>query len=87
MHLCPFLTDRRELAPEAGEEGLTAEAGEVHGDVGGAAGALVALGVAEDGDRRFGGDAVHLAEDVAVEHEVAGHQHLQLAEAAFQQRQ
>ena len=42
-----------------------------HGDVGGSAGAGVALGVAEDGDRGLGGDAVDLAEDVAVEHEVA----------------
>ncbi len=42
------------IAPETGEEGLAAEAGEVHGNVGGATGTLVALGVAEDGDGRLG---------------------------------
>ena len=58
-------------APEAGEVCLAAEAGEVHGDIGSAAGSRVALGVAEDGDRSLGRDAVHLADDVAIEHEVA----------------
>ncbi len=72
-------------APEAGEEGLAAEPGEVHGDVGGAAGALVAMGVAEDGDGGFGGDAVDVADDVAVEHEVADDEDADVVEAAFEE--
>jgi hypothetical protein len=72
-------------APEAGEEGLAAEAGEVHGDVGGAAGALVTVGVAEDGDGGLGGDAIDLAEDVAVEHEVADDEDADVVEAAFEE--
>ncbi len=76
--------DRRQLgllgvvAPEAGEKGLAAEAGEVHGDVGRAAGALIALRVAEHRHRSLGRDALDVAVDVAVEHDVADHQHLEL---------
>jgi hypothetical protein len=72
-------------APETGKESLAAEAGEVHGDVGGAAGTLVAVGVAQDGDGGFGGDAVDLAEDVAVEHEVADDEDADVVEAAFEE--
>ncbi len=74
-------------APEAREKSLAAEAGEVHGDVGCAAGTLVALGVAEDGNRSFGRDALDVAVDVAVEHDVADDKHFELTEAAFEQVQ
>ncbi len=75
------------VAPEAAEEGLAAEAGEVHGDVGCAACALVAAGVAEDGNRGFGRDALDVAVDVAVEHDVADDEDFELAEAALEQIQ
>ena len=65
------------VAPEAGQNGLAAEAGEVHGDVGCATGTLVTPGVAEDGDGRLGGDALDVAVDVAVEHDVADDEHLE----------
>ncbi len=73
------------VAPEAGEQRLAAEAGEVHGDVGGAAGSLVAVRVAEDGDGGFGGDAVDVADDVAIEHEVADDEDTDVVEAAFEE--
>jgi len=72
-------------SPEAGEEWLATEAGEVHGDVGGAAGALVAVRVAEDRDGGFGRDAVDVADDVAVEHEVADDEDADVVEAAFEE--
>ncbi len=58
---------------------------EVHGDVGCAPSALVAAGVAEDGDRSFGRDALDVAVNVAVEHDVTDDEDLELAEAALQQ--
>ena len=75
------------VAPEAGEKGLAAEAGEIHGDVGCAAGTLVAPGVAEDRNWSLGRDALDVAVDVAVEHDVADDEHLELTEAALEQVQ
>jgi hypothetical protein len=72
-------------APEAGEERLAAQTSEVHGDVGGAAGALVTVCVAKDGDGGFGGDAVDVADDVAVEHEIANNEDADVFEAAFEE--
>ena len=77
----------RVAAPEAGKKGLAAEAGEVHRDVGCATGALVPLRMAEDRDRSLGRDALDVAVDVAVEHDVADDEDLELAEAAFEQVQ
>jgi len=66
---------------------LRTERGEVADDVAGPAGDEGLAGHAHDGDGRLGGDAVDLAEDVAVEHEVADDQELQLGEATFEQIQ
>ena len=77
----------RVAAPEAAQEGLAAEAREVHGDVGCTAGSLVPLGMPKDRNRGLGRDALYVAVDVAVEHDVADHQHLELTEAALQQVQ
>ncbi len=74
-------------APEAAEKGLAAEACEIHGDVGCAAGTLVAPGVAENGNGCLWRDALDVAVDVAVKHDVADDEHLELTEAAFQQVQ
>ena len=71
--------------PEAAEEGLASESGEVHGDVGCAPGALVTASVAEDRDRRLGRDALDVAVDVAIEHDVADDEDSELAEAALEQ--
>ena len=74
-------------APKAGEIGMAAEAGEVHGDVGCAARSLVPLGMAEDGDGGLGRDAVDFTGDVAIEHEVADDKHTELSKAAFKKVQ
>ena len=58
-------------ACDADNDGLRAEAGEIHGDVGCAARLLVLVHAAHNGDGRFGRDAPHLAPDVFVEHDVA----------------
>lgn len=73
------------VAPEAGEEGLATEAGEIEGDVGGTTGAIVALGVAEDGNRGLWRDAIDFALDVAVEHDVADDKDAEVAKAAFKE--
>ncbi len=75
------------VAPEAAEDRLATEPGEVHRHVGGPSGTLVALGVANDRDRGFGRDAVDVAVDVAVEHDVAYYQYFELAETAFEEVQ
>ena len=75
------------LSPEACEEGLAAEAREIHGNVGRAACALVSLRVAQYGNGSLGRDPVYLADDVAVQHQVADDEHFELAKTAFQQIQ
>ncbi len=74
-------------APETAEEGLAAEPGEIHGYVCCSAGTLVALGVANDWNRGLGRDALHLAVDVAVEHDVTNDQYFELTEATLKQVQ
>ena len=87
------LQDRRQFslfgvgAPEAAEKGLAAEAREVHGDVCCTTRSLVSPGVPKGRNRGLGRDALYVAMDVAVEHDVADYQHLELAEAALQQVQ
>ena len=73
------------IAPEAGEEGLAAKAGEVEGNIRGAAGAIVALGVAQNGNRGFGGDAIDFALDVAIKHDVADDKDAEVAETALKE--
>ena len=57
----------------------------LRGDVSGAAGAIEALGMAEHGDRGFGRDAVDLALNVAVEHDIADDEDAEVGEAALKQ--
>ena len=57
------------------QRGLTAERGNIAGNVGGAAGTVFGFGDSRHRHRRFGRNARHVAKPVAVEHHVAHHQH------------
>ena len=68
------------VADHAQQARLRAERGGVARDVGGAAQALFLALHMHDRHRRFRRDAVDVAEPVAVEHDVADHQHARRAE-------
>ena len=71
-------------ADDAGQGRLGAEGAEHGGDAAGAAEPLLApVGVQQD-DRRFLADALGVAPDVAVEHQVADDQHARLAQLLHQ---
>ena len=60
------------------ENGLAAEACEIHGHVGGSASPLIAPRVTKHGNGGLGRDALDVAVDVAVEHDIADNEHLEL---------
>ena len=69
---------------DAGQGRLGAEGAEQRGDAAGAAEALLAAVGAQEDDRRLLADALGVAPDVAVEHQVADDQHARLAEVLNQ---
>jgi hypothetical protein len=73
------------VAPEAGQKRLAAETGEIHCHIGRATGAGVPLSVPQHGNGRLRGDAVDLAQDVTIQHEVAHHEDLQTAETSLEE--
>jgi hypothetical protein len=75
------------FAPETRQQRLAAEPGQVHRHIRRTARTLIALRMTQHRHRRFGGDPVHLTQNVPVQHQVANDQHLQLAETALQQSQ
>ena len=61
------------VAHGADQQAARAQRGDVGGDVGGAAQRGVALAHGHDRDRRLGAQPLGLADEVAVEHDVADH--------------
>ena len=71
-------------ADDAGQGHARAEGAQHGGDAAGAAQPFLALVGVQQDDRRLLADALGVAPDVAVEHQVADHQHARLAEALHQ---
>ena len=72
---------------KANQRDTRAESGEIHRDIGRAAGFFVAQRSAHDRDRRLGRDALHFAPDVLVEHHVAHDENARTMPAGLNQRQ
>ena len=72
------------VADNRQQHGLSAQRGDVAGDVGCAARAVFGALDFRHGNGRFGRDAGGVAEPVAVEHHVARYQHARLLQAGFQ---
>src|SRR5262249_22824912 len=73
---------RRIVAEHSGEHGPAAERRDVVRHVGGAAEADVLVLEEDDRDRRLGRDPRHAADDEPVEHDIAGHEHGDIAKPA-----
>ncbi len=71
-------------ADDAGQSDPGAERAQHRGDAAGPAQSLLALVGVQQNHRRFLADALGVAPDVAVEHQVADHQHARLAQVLHQ---
>ena len=72
---------------KANQRDTRAESGEVHRDIGSAAGLFIVQRGAHHRNRRLGGDALHFAPDVLVEHHVAHDQNARTMPAGLNQRE
>ncbi len=73
----------RVLARQSKENRFRSQTGDIHRDIGRAARTLVAMAGVDDGDRSFRRDALDVAPDVAVEHNVANHEDPRIAPVVF----